>query len=89
MVPAACRIAERLAGSRHRVDRRRADVNARGPDGSTPLVRATLWRHVDVVRVLLSGVQSATVDERGWTALGVALQIEHRELADLLRRHMR
>jgi uncharacterized protein len=63
-------------------------VNARAPDGSTALVKATLWRHVPIVHVLLErGADARIADERGWTALGIALLIEHVELVDLLRRH--
>ena len=49
---------------------RRADPNASGPDGTTPLLAAALEGHADVVRVLLAaGADPQAADHEGWTAL--------------------
>jgi hypothetical protein len=57
-------------GARARVARRRADVNHRSPDGTTPLHRAAQHAPPEVVRLLLDrGAELRSFNDRGESAL--------------------
>ena len=62
-----------------------ADINSRAPDGSTALLKATLWRHPAIVALLLHyGADAEAADEEGWTALHIATQQGDAEIIRLL-----
>ena len=66
-----------------------ADVNARGPDGETPLHNSAADGSLRIVRTLLAAGADATVKNRnGQTALDIAVEKGHAEISDLLRAHM-
>jgi ankyrin repeat protein len=61
-------------------------VNAKQPGGNTPLTIASSKGRADVVRLLLAAkADVSATDDKGKTALMLALQNGHPEVADLLR----
>ncbi len=62
------------------------DVNARQHDGNTPLTVASAKGRADIVRLLLAAKADAgSTDNDGKTALMLALENDHAEVANLLR----
>jgi ankyrin repeat protein len=65
---------------------RGADVNAQDLHGWTPLMGAAWYGGVDVVRFLIAhGADPSAVDDRGRTALSIAVQNNKSEIAECLR----
>ena len=65
---------------------RGADLNARGPDGDTPLLIAVRRNDRVFVRHLLDrGADPFVTDARGKSALAVAEELGHEDVARLLR----
>lgn len=64
----------------------KADVNARAPNGATPLMLAARNGHRDVVQVLLGTADPNLTTDTGATALQWALREGHTEIAQALRR---
>ena len=63
-----------------------ADVNARMRGRQTPLHRAAIGGHPQILRVLLdAGADPAIRDDAGQTALDLAVEGKHADCADLLR----
>ena len=64
-----------------------ADVNARCPDGRTPLYGAVFLRQNEVVELLIAkGADVNAKYEDGMKALNVA-RLFNRKIVDLLRKH--
>ena len=61
-------------------------VDAQADDGSTALIKATLWNHAEIVALLLQyGAQAAIRDADGWTAWQIAVEKGNFEIIELLR----
>jgi ankyrin repeat protein len=70
----------------------KADVNARGDEGFTPLHIAAQWGHKDMVEWLLAnGADVNTTNSEGDTPLGWTLkngpEYQHPDVVELLRQH--
>ena len=66
---------------------RGADINTRGPDGDTPLLIAVRRNDRVFVRHLLDrGADAFVTDAKGKSALAVAEELGHEDVARLLRR---
>ena len=66
---------------------RGADINTRGPDGATPLLIAVRRNDRVFVRHLLDrGADAFVTDAKGKSALAVAEELGHEDVARLLRR---
>jgi hypothetical protein len=67
-----------------------ADINARDEEsGASPLFYAASWGRVEAIELLLSrGADPGLPNRRGQTPFEAARENDHREAADLLRRHM-
>lgn len=64
-----------------------ADVNKKGNSGETPLIRAAKDGHLEVVKELIAlGADINATDNRGRTALDLAIQLERNEVADALKK---
>ena len=61
------------------------DVNLGG--GATPLHPATYSGHKEVVELLIGNGANVNAKSKGWTPLDIAIEFEHTEIADLLRKH--
>lgn len=60
-------------------------VNIRNKDGMTPLHRASVKGHVDIVRLLINkGADIEATDGRGWTPLHIAAMKGHAQIVELL-----
>jgi ankyrin repeat protein len=61
-------------------------VNAKQPGGNTPLTIASSKGRSDIVRLLLAAkADVSAADDNGKTALMLALENNHAEVAELLR----
>ncbi len=63
------------------------DVNAKDEFGSTPLHPATYSGHKEVVELLIANGANVNTKDQGWTPLDIAIEFEHSEIADILRKH--
>ena len=62
------------------------NVDARGPDGQTPLICAAIAGAADVVTLLLaSGADLTATTDNGWSARAWALEHDHDDVAGLIR----
>ena len=66
---------------------RGADINARRKINNTPLQVAASNGHLDTVRLLLSRGANANIVGEGGSALRIAVEKGHTEIANLLRHH--
>jgi len=74
---------------RYLVEQTRADKDKVDVDGWTPLMAAACYGHLDVVRCLLEEDANVTLKcRRGRTALAIAEQHRHAEVADALRDYL-
>jgi len=61
------------------------DVNLGG--GATPLHPATYSGHKEIVELLIANGANVNTKAKGWTPLDIAIEFEHSEIADILRKH--
>ena len=61
------------------------DVNLGGV--ATPLHPATYSGHKEVVELLIANGANVNTKDKGWTPLDIAIEFEHSEIADILRKH--
>ena len=61
------------------------DVNLGG--GATPLHPATYSGHKEVVELLIGNGANVNAKSKGWTPLDIAIEFEHTEIADILRKN--
>ena len=67
-----------------------ADVNARGPRGSTALMFAAGGGHLEIVKLLIEhGADPNLEEDGGWTALSHASEDGEHEIEEYLRSCMR
>ena len=75
---AAAHHQEELAG--------KADVNKADEEGWTPLISASLFGHVEIVKLLLAaGAKKDKITTSGDTALTLATERGHHEIVQLLQ----
>ena len=67
-----------------------ADINSLDEEsGASPLFYAASWGRVEAVELLLSrGADASRPNRRGQTPFEAARENDHKDVADLLRRHM-
>ncbi|XP_026574243.1 KN motif and ankyrin repeat domain-containing protein 4-like [Pseudonaja textilis] len=67
-----------------------ADINLQDEDGLSPLMVASQYGNLEMVKLLLShpGCDPALVDKAGNSALSLALKSAHMEIVEFLRTHM-
>ena len=61
------------------------DVNLGGV--ATPLHPATYSGHKEIVELLIANGANVNTKAKGWTPLDIAIEFEHSEIADILRKH--
>jgi len=65
-----------------------ADVNAKDPNGRTPLHYATEYGHKDMAELLVTKSADVNIrNQNGQTALSMAKMGRHSEVVELLRKH--
>ncbi|KAK6713564.1 hypothetical protein SNK04_004529 [Fusarium graminearum] len=63
----------------------RADVNEKGPDGTTPLIQAVCDKNKHLVWLFINkGAEVNHKDHRGWSPLHYAIQVESKDVVWLL-----
>lgn len=61
-----------------------ADVNERGIDSGTPLMRAAYFGHAHIVELLVAAGAHTDIHVNGWTALDLAISNNYTQIIDLL-----
>ena len=66
---------------------RGADINARATINNTPIQQAAYSGHLETVRLLLSRGANVNIVGEGGSALHIAIEKGHTDIAELLRQH--